>query len=229
MSRSISFFAAFLISIPALALGQVYAPAPILPGTPAAQPTLTQIFNWLDTNHDGYLELDEFLAAPWVTDRAKASAFFVWMDQNKDGLVSLPEFLAAYQAYSGPTGYTLRVTYPFAWYYWRPWVYGWVWHGPGWRLGWAGGWWHGPRPAQGYAVVARGGTATVHVAQANHTAKTIARTGPTQPIKPEHAVKPQHTASPPHAAKQAQPHVANHAAHSTSHAKAGGSHAGHHR
>ena len=148
---------AILLTLPCAASAQLYppGPAPVVPAAPAARPTLRQIFHWLDTNHDGFLELGEFLAAPWVTNRAQATEFFSWMDTNKDGRVSLAEFLAAHRLYSGPSGYTYRVTYPWAWTYWRPWRYGWTWHPAGWRSGWAGGWWHSPRAGAGRVAVNR--------------------------------------------------------------------------
>jgi EF-hand domain pair len=155
MSRvTLAIAAAFLFSAPCLALAQNYplAPAP-LPPTAAGRPSLTSIFQWLDTNHDGFLTLQEFLAAPWVKNKAKAAEFFSWMDTNHDGRVSLPEFLAAYKLYSGPSGYTVRTTYPWALAYWRPWRYGWSWHAAGWHPGWTGGWAYAAPKAHTHAVV----------------------------------------------------------------------------
>jgi hypothetical protein len=123
------------------------------------------VFQWLDTNHDGYLSLDEFLAAPWVKNRQRAARLFRWMDTNKDGLVSLQEFLSAYSRYCGDSGYSIRVACPWAWSYWRPWRYGWYWQS-GWRRrpgvwqGYAGG--PHPRVARPQHAVKHGGTGKQH-------------------------------------------------------------------
>jgi hypothetical protein len=213
MSKSIfAFAAAILVSVPCAALADVYYPpaqVPLPSNARGHHPTLKQVFHWLDTNHDGYLTLDEFLAAPWITNKAQATQFFYWMDKNKDGLVSLQEFLAANKFYSGPSGYTVRTTYPWAWVYWRPWRYGWYWHNAGWRPGWNGGWSHSPRRGNGYAVAAH--RRAVH---AYHPAK-----------HPGHA-KAKH----PHAAKHAKhpgKHAKTHKASHHGHAKGHGHHTSH--
>lgn len=147
MSRSIfGLAAAVLISLPCAARADVYpgTPAPVSPGVTPQRLSPRQIFQWLDTNHDGFLTLREFLAAPWVQNKQQARNFFRWMDTNHDGLVSLREFLAAYTVYSGSNGYSIQVVYPWAWSYWRPWRYGWYWHG---------GWYRRPGVWPEYAVI----------------------------------------------------------------------------
>jgi hypothetical protein len=147
MSRSIlGLAAAVLISLPCAAMADAYPSAPVPQGVAPQRLSPRQVFRWLDTNHDGFLTLKEFLAAPWVQNRQRATRFFRWMDTNHNGLVSLQEFLAAYTRYCGSSGYSVRVAYPWAWTYWRPWRYGWYWQS-GWhrRPGvWAGGVWRGP-------------------------------------------------------------------------------------
>jgi hypothetical protein len=125
---------AILISLPSAATAQVYpsVPAPVLPGAAPQRLSPRQVFHWLDTNHDGFLSLGEFLAAPWIKNKQRATQFFYWMDTNKDGRVSLEEFLAAYTRYRGDGGYWIRTAYPWAWNCWRPWRYGWYWQG-GWH------------------------------------------------------------------------------------------------
>jgi hypothetical protein len=123
-------------------------PVPAIPGAAPHRVTPRQVFAWLDTNHDGYLTMGEYLAAPWITNQAQARRFFHWMDANKDGVVSLPEFLAAYNAYSGTSGYAVRTAYPWAWTFWRPWQYGWYWNS---------GWHRRPGNWPGYAVARSNG------------------------------------------------------------------------
>ena len=125
---------AVLISLPSAVVAQVYpnVPAPVPPGAAPQRPSPRQVFNWLDTNHDGFLSLNEFLAAPWIKNKQRAARFFSWMDTNKDGRVSLEEFLAAYARYCGDGGYWIRTAYPWAWTCWRPWRYGWYWQN-GWH------------------------------------------------------------------------------------------------
>ena len=108
MSRTtFALVAAVLISLPCAARADVYPniPAPVPPGATPQRLSPRQVFYWLDTNHDGYLTLNEFLAAPWIKNKRQAALFFRWMDTNHDGLVSLPEFLAAYARYCGGSGY----------------------------------------------------------------------------------------------------------------------------
>jgi hypothetical protein len=126
--------AAILVSLPCAARADVYPsiPTPIPPTATPQRLSPRQVFYWLDTNHDGFLSLNEFLAAPWVKNKQQAARFFRWMDTNHDGRVSLQEFLAAYNRYCGGSGYWIRIAYPWAWTYWRPWRYGWYWHG-GWH------------------------------------------------------------------------------------------------
>lgn len=135
MSKTIfGLAAAILISLPYAALADGYSatPAPAAPGTPLPRMSPRQVFHWLDANRDGFLTLNEFLAAPWVTDKAQAAEFFQWLDTNHDGRLSLQEFLAGYTNYRGNSGYLIRIAYPWAWSYWRPGNYGWYWH-TGWH------------------------------------------------------------------------------------------------
>ena len=186
MSRTITSLAAAILVFAPCAARADYpylpppVPAPVPRQAPPHRPTLVQIFNWLDTDHNGYLTLDEFLAAPWIKNKARAAKFFYWMDTNKDGLVSLPEFIAAYRRYCGPNGYAVRVAYPWAWACWRPWHYGWYWHG-GWRHRVpASGW----RP--GYAAAGQHRVVRVH-----HSAKHPGPGGHPHAVKhPKH--QPQH-------------------------------------
>ena len=134
MSRTmLALASAMLISLPGAAMAEVYPsiPAP-LPGATPQRLSPRQVFYWLDTNHDGFLSLNEFLAAPWVKNKQRAARFFRWMDTNKDGRVSLQEFLAACTRYCGDSGYWVRTAYPWAWSCWRPWRYGWYWQS-GWH------------------------------------------------------------------------------------------------
>ena len=133
-----------LFALPCAATADGYLPLPV-PKTLPQRPTLRQVFHWLDTDRDGYLTLDEFLAAPWIRNKQQGARFFYWMDTNKDGLVSLPEFLAAYKRYCRV--YAVRVAYPWGWTLWRPWSYGWYWQA-GWHRrpgAWRG--YAGPRPS----------------------------------------------------------------------------------
>ena len=55
-----------------------------------------EAFKNLDTNKDGFLSKEEFLAGPRAKkDPAKAEEHFKAMDKNGDGKVSLEEFKAA--------------------------------------------------------------------------------------------------------------------------------------
>ncbi len=142
MSKPLLFLTvAILALLPYAATAQDYPnlPAPIPPKAIPQRLSPRQVFHWLDTNHDGFLSLNEFLAAPWVKDKQRATRFFRWMDTNHDGLVSLPEFLAAYARYCSDDGYAVRVAYPWGWTCWRPWRYGWYWNS-GWHRR-PGGWW----------------------------------------------------------------------------------------
>jgi hypothetical protein len=149
-----SFPAAMWADPPKTAAPLAPQPGPaVAPAARPQHPTPRQIFQWLDKNHDGYLTLQEFLAAPWVKDKAQAEKLFVWMDTNKDGRVSLQEWLAAYarqtqdyatvqSAYvAGGGNYAVQLAYPCGWNYWWPWRYGWHWnngwnHRPGVWWGW---------------------------------------------------------------------------------------------
>ena len=133
-----------LVSMPCMALADGYPVVPSPPIPKAASPGFLprQVFHWLDTNHDGFLTLDEFLAAPWVKNVQPAKKFFYWMDTNHDGLVSLDEFLAAFVRYCSGPNENVRITYPGGWTYWRPWRYGWYWHN---------GWHRKPGVWRGYA------------------------------------------------------------------------------
>ena len=141
MSRSVIGLAAILLSLSQSAMADEY-PLVAGPSTPGAMPqriSPQEVFQRLDANHDGFLSLNEFLAAPWIRNPKRATRLFHWMDANKDGLVSLQEFLAAYNSYCSRDGNSLQVAYPWAWICWQPWSCGWYWNN-GWR-GAAGDWW----------------------------------------------------------------------------------------
>ena len=106
---------AVCFALPCAAWADVYpVPSVPLPAGPAPQRlSPRQVFHLLDTNHDGFLSLQEFLSAPWIKNKPRAARFFRWMDTDRDGLVTLPEFLAAYARYRGPSGYTIQVAYPW--------------------------------------------------------------------------------------------------------------------
>jgi hypothetical protein len=57
-----------------------------------ASPGLSEIFDQLDTNHDGKLSQEEAQAAPTV------STNFAAADRDHDGTVSKDEFLGAFKA-----------------------------------------------------------------------------------------------------------------------------------
>lgn len=80
---------AFLMSLPCVAGADVYPSVPSPRVTPQRL-SPRQMFHWLDTNHDGFLTFNEFLAAPWVANKQQAKRIFQRMDTNKDGLVNLP-------------------------------------------------------------------------------------------------------------------------------------------
>jgi hypothetical protein len=164
--RLLGLATAILIALPCAAMADVFQtiPVPASPGTTPQRLSPRQVFRWLDANHDGFLSLNEFLAAPWIQNKRQATRFFRWMDTNHDGLVSLQEFLAAYTRYSGSDGYYIRVAYPWAWTCWRPWRYGWYWQS---------GWHRRPGVWPGYAVhshpnVARRHHAITHVGPVRH-------------------------------------------------------------
>ncbi|MGA2253850.1 MAG: EF-hand domain-containing protein [Thermoguttaceae bacterium] len=212
MSRNIlGWTAMILISLPCAAMADVYPSIPV-PGAPGLTPqrlSPRQVFRWLDTNHDGFLTLNEFLAAPWVQNRPQATRFFRWMDTNNDGLVSLPEFVAAYTRFSGSSGYYVQLAYPWAWIYWRPWQYGWYWHS---------GWHHRPGVWQGYA-----GHAHLYTAGPHHVVKQV---GPVTHAHPVHHIK---AVTHAHAARHVK--AVTHKSHGShaGHAHAGHAHQGHHR
>ena len=194
MSRRIlGLAAAVLLSLPCAAVADVYQsiPVPVPPGATPQRMSPRQVFRWLDTNHDGFLTLNEFLAAPWLPNKRQATRFFSWMDTNNDGLVSLPEFLAAYTRYSGSYGYAVRIAYPWAWTCWRPWQYGWYWQS---------GWHRRPGVWPGYAghshpYVAGPHRAVTHVRSVTHV-KPAKHVGP---VKRAHPVAKPH--SPKHSGK----------------------------
>lgn len=222
MSRSILGFAAlFLISLPCAAMADVYPgiPVPAPPGVTPQRLSPRQVFHWLDTNHDGFLTLNEFLAAPWVQNRQQATRFFYWMDTNRDGLVSLPEFLAAYSHYSGNNGYSVQVAYPWAWVCWRPWQYGWYWQS-GWHRR-PGVW---PEYASGPHHVVKHVGPVKHVGSVKHFHPVA------EPVKHAYSVakpvKQAHSVAKPvkHAHSVAKPHKPTHSGNQKGHA-----HQGHHR
>ena len=203
MSRTrFALAAAILIFLPCVAMADVYpgVPAPLPPGATPQRLSPTQVFHWLDTNHDGFLSLDEFLAAPWLKNKQRAARFFRWMDTNKDGLVSLPEFLAAYTRYCGESGYWVRSAYPWAWTCWRPWRNGWYWQG---------GWRHRPRAWRGNAAYPHRHVAGPHRPGRHHAGKHAG------PGRHHHAGKHAKSARPKHHGK----HKGHGHAHARSHSK----------
>jgi len=206
MSRSIlGLAAAVLIALPCAARADVYQtiPVPASPGMTPNRLSPRQAFHWLDANHDGFLTLSEFLAAPWLPNKQQATRFFRWMDTNHDGLVSLPEFLDAYARYRGSNGYYVQVAYPWAWTCWRPWRYGWYWQS---------GWHRRPGVWPEYAVHSH-----PYVAHPNHAAKTVG------PVKVSHPVEHSHSVKHVNVAKH------NHHGSHQGHAHKGRHRAGHHR
>ncbi len=153
----VSFSAAAMAIEPPATAAQVVRPVK------RPHPSPTQIFQRLDKNHDGLLTLDEFLAAPWVKNKARAEKLFVWMDTNKDGRVSLQEFLAACARQTRDyttvqngylacgSSYVVQLGYPCGWNYCWPWRYGWYWnngwnHRPGAWWGWGYDHWRQGHP-----------------------------------------------------------------------------------
>jgi hypothetical protein len=62
------------------------------PAPATVSPALSEIFDQLDTNHDGKLSPEEAQAAPTV------AANFAAADRDHDGTVSKEEFLTAFKA-----------------------------------------------------------------------------------------------------------------------------------
>jgi hypothetical protein len=74
------------------------ADEPKKPGGPGGKPKMTgeEIFKKLDTNGDGSISKDEFMAGPRAKeDPAKAEERFKMLDKNSDGKITLEEFKAA--------------------------------------------------------------------------------------------------------------------------------------
>lgn len=73
-------------------------PARVVGGGPSQLQSMSlgEIFAYLDLDDDGFLSLDEFLAAPVAgLDPAEATARFAEIDTDGDGRISWEEFLAA--------------------------------------------------------------------------------------------------------------------------------------
>jgi hypothetical protein len=243
MSKAtMSFAAMILLSLPCAAVADNYPvpPTPVVPGVVPSRSTPRQVFAFLDTNHDGYLTLGEYLSAPWITNKAQAQRFFYWMDTNKDRYVSLPEFLAAYQTYIGSSGVTVRTAYPWAWCFWRPWRYGWYWQT---------GWHRAPGAWPAYAVqprvhvvvpstvarnrvvrgpVARGAVAHGVTVKHPHVAVRTARVTRHKPAKVAHKATVSRHAKAKGRGRTGHPHTARashgHAAHSHASHTRGGKH-----
>lgn len=65
------------------------------PGGPEGRPNPEEIFKHLDTNSDGSISKEEFLAGPRAQkDPEKAGKRFDELDKDKDGKLSKEEFLA---------------------------------------------------------------------------------------------------------------------------------------
>jgi hypothetical protein len=93
----IAFLAAALVSTVAFAQQEPKDPpasthAATTPPPASASPGLSDIFDQLDTNHDGKLSQEEAQAAPTV------STNFAAADRDHDGTVSKEEFLSAFKA-----------------------------------------------------------------------------------------------------------------------------------
>ena len=182
MSRSvIGLAAAILVSLSQAAVADGYplVPRPTTPGAISQRLSPRQVFQLLDTNHDGVLSLNEFLAAPWVRNPQRATRVFRWMDTNHDGLVSLQEFLAAYNCCYSIDENSLQAAYPWAWVYWRPWSCGWYWNN-----GWcrrAGDWgyaWHRHKGRHGRPGHWRGRSGhSHHVGRPHRHAKHVKHPG----------------------------------------------------
>jgi hypothetical protein len=97
MKTYIAFITAALISTAAFAQQEPQNPAATTNAAasrpPASvSPGLSEIFDKLDTNHDGKLSQEEAQAAPTVATN------FAAVDRDHDGTVSKAEFLAAFKA-----------------------------------------------------------------------------------------------------------------------------------
>jgi hypothetical protein len=97
MKTYIALLAAALASSAALAQQEPQNPpaapnAATSPAPASVSPGLAQIFDQLDTNHDGKLSQEEAQAAPTV------STNFAAADRDHDGTVSKDEFLSAFKA-----------------------------------------------------------------------------------------------------------------------------------
>jgi hypothetical protein len=97
MKTYIALITVALVSTAAFAQQEPQSPAATTnaatsPPPASASPGLSEIFDKLDTNHDGKLSQDEAQAAPTVATNFAAS------DRDHDGAVSRDEFLAAFKA-----------------------------------------------------------------------------------------------------------------------------------
>ena len=97
MKTYIAFLAAALVSTAAFAQQEPKDPpastnAATTPPPASVSPGLSEIFDKLDTNHDGKLSQEEAQAAPTVATNFAAA------DRDHDGAVSKEEFLSAFKA-----------------------------------------------------------------------------------------------------------------------------------
>jgi hypothetical protein len=97
MKTYIAFLAAALVSTAAFAQQEPQNPpastnAATTPPPASVSPGLSEIFDKLDTNHDGKLSQEEAQAAPTVATNFAAA------DRDHDGTVSKEEFLSAFKA-----------------------------------------------------------------------------------------------------------------------------------
>jgi len=72
-------------------------------GQAKAKRTPEQVFNKKDTNHDGFLSKEEFMAKR--KNQARAEKAFNRKDTNHDGKLSLGEFTAKAKGHKGGKGH----------------------------------------------------------------------------------------------------------------------------
>jgi Ca2+-binding EF-hand superfamily protein len=85
--------AAIAAVVCAFALGSAMA-AEGEKGKDRPKPTAEQVMKKIDTNSDGKISLEEWLASPRGKDKEKAEASFKKIDSNSDGSIDLDELKA---------------------------------------------------------------------------------------------------------------------------------------